>query len=48
MLAYSRVTRQGGESLRVLREEAVCSLKGKSPGVGNIPPELLKGQQQQF
>ena len=48
-LAYSRVTRpppQKAESLPVLRKEvgeAVYSLKaGKSPGVYNIPSELLK------
>ena len=48
-LTYSRVTRprtQEAESLPVLREEveeAVPRLKaGKSPGVDNIPSELLK------
>ena len=57
--AYSRVTKlptQEAESLPVLRaevKEAVRSLKaGKSPGVDNIPSELLKNggearQQQQ-
>ena len=55
-LAYSRATMQTptqeAESLPVLREEiegAVHSLKaGMSPGVDNIPSELLKnGREQQ-
>ena len=44
-IAYSRATRHQAENLPVLREEveeAVRSLKaGKSPGVDNIPSELL-------
>ena len=37
LLQSNQTPKQGAESLPVLREEAVCSLKaGKSPGVGHL------------
>ena len=42
-LAYYRVATQESENLPVLREEVLHSLQaGKSPGVENIPSELLR------